>query len=344
MEQKEESKPSEKMKPCPYCRKEIGALAKKCPYCQSDVRNFVNRHPIMTVLLIVVAFIIFVSIVSAVNNSGGNSPTTTTPSVQVAATPPSGPCGNFDDSSATTSISYAELNKDPTLYDGTNAVYTGQVVQIEQNPDGSGIMRLAITKEDYGWNPNNILYITYAGGTNAVDDDIVKVYGQLTGSQTYTSEANYQITIPSMTACEIDDRTQAQAATPTPQVKTPAPQTPAPTQPTAAANPTPTPPVTPKTWHTVTIVTAATTENTPPFNIQGNEWRATWSCQAGSSGDVPPSIFAQATDGDGGDAIATPSSCPSNNVTYLYDGPATDYLQITSFGGDSVTVTIEDYY
>jgi hypothetical protein len=228
-------------------------------------------------------------------------------------------------------------------------VYTGQVAQILQNPDGTGVIRLAITKEDYGWDPNSIIYVTYSGGTNAVNDDVVKIYGQLTGAETYTSEANYQITIPSMVACTIDDETQASAAT-TPSV--PAASAPTQTQPSApvvqpvATQPAPAPqtPATPKTWHTVTTITAATTENTPPFTIQGAEWRATWSCEPGSSGDVPPSVFAQATDGDGGDAVATPSSCPSNNVTYFYDGPATDYLQITSLEGDSVTVTIEDYY
>jgi hypothetical protein len=162
--------------------------------------------------------------------------------------------------------------------------------------------------------------------------------------------ANYNITIPSMTGCVIQEASSsASTAATTPTI----PAIPAPTQPQAqipvqpvATRPTPAPqaPAIPKTWHTVTTVTAATTENTPPFTIQGKEWRVTWSCQPGSSEDVPPSVFAQATDGDGGDMVATPSSCPSNNITYFYDGPVSDYLQITSLGGDSVTMTIEDYY
>jgi len=304
-----------------------------------------NSTGIIIGIIVVAVIVGLIALIGSNASNSGNSPASTGTQAGGAA---ASLCSNFTDSSATSSISYAELIKDPAAYNGTNVVYTGQVVQILQNTDGTGVIRLAVAKEDYGWDPNSIIYVTYSGGTNAVNDDVVKIYGQLTGSETYTSEANFQITIPSMTACTIDDETQAPAAA------TPSAPAPARTQPSApvtqpvATQPAPTPapqaPVTPKTWHTVTTITAATTENTPPFTIQGAEWRATWSCEPGSSGDVPPSVFAQATDGDGGDAVATPSSCPSNNVTYFYDGPTTDYLQITSLEGDSVTVTIEDYY
>jgi hypothetical protein len=44
---------------CPHCQKEIDAKARKCPYCQSDLRNFIFRHPILTIvgLLIVLVFV-----------------------------------------------------------------------------------------------------------------------------------------------------------------------------------------------------------------------------------------------------------------------------------------------
>jgi hypothetical protein len=343
-----ESKSGEPMKPCPHCRKEISALAKKCPYCQSDVRSFANRHPIMIVFLVVVALIILISIIGAASNSGSNNPASTTPipSVQVATAQPSGPCDNFNDSNATSSINYPELNKDPSLYNGTDVVYSGQVVQIQQNPDGTGIIRLAVTKTAYGWDPNNIIYVAYSNGTDAVDNDVVKIYGQLTGSETYTSEANYQITIPSMTACEIDDQAQAATATPQATIATPQAPAPAPTQAQPTANPTPTTPPTPKTWHTVTTITTANTENTPPFNIQGSEWRATWNCQAAIWGqyDSAPDASAMSTSGGFPDQIANPTTCPSGDMTYFYDGPGMYYLSIDVYSAATMTVTVEDYY
>lgn len=44
------------MKKCKSCQKEIDAKAKKCPYCQTDQRNWFLRHPIITILLVLVIF------------------------------------------------------------------------------------------------------------------------------------------------------------------------------------------------------------------------------------------------------------------------------------------------
>ena len=41
-------------KKCPHCQKDIAANAKKCPYCQTDLRSWINRHPIITTLLVIV--------------------------------------------------------------------------------------------------------------------------------------------------------------------------------------------------------------------------------------------------------------------------------------------------
>jgi hypothetical protein len=44
------------MKKCKSCQKEIDTKAKKCPYCQTDQRNWFIRHPILTVLLVLIIF------------------------------------------------------------------------------------------------------------------------------------------------------------------------------------------------------------------------------------------------------------------------------------------------
>ncbi len=37
---------------CPHCQKEIPKGAKKCPECQSDLRSWINRHPIITTIIV----------------------------------------------------------------------------------------------------------------------------------------------------------------------------------------------------------------------------------------------------------------------------------------------------
>jgi Ca2+/Na+ antiporter len=275
---------------------------------QSDKKEPSGKKLAIAVVVGVVVLGVIFGLIALVGSGASNSDNTT-------AAAPSG-CGSPTLEQQAQAVDYKQLEKDPDSFNGTVAKFTGQIVQIEQSGN-QGVIRLAVDQL-FGsvWNPSDIVYISYQGNTDAVEGDVVNVYGPLTGSQTYTSQANFQITVPSMTGCVIEEAsssTSAAATAPT------APATPAPTQPQAqapvqpvVAQPTPAPqaPAIPKTWHTVTTITAATTENTPPFTIQGSEWRATWSCQPGSSEDVPPSVFAEATDGDGGGMVATPSSCP----------------------------------
>lgn len=55
-------------KKCKKCKKEIDAKAKVCSHCKADQRNWFDRHPIITGVIII--FIILM-IIGAVN-SGGN--------------------------------------------------------------------------------------------------------------------------------------------------------------------------------------------------------------------------------------------------------------------------------
>ncbi len=42
------------VKKCEYCQSEIDAQAKKCPKCQADLRSWFSRHPILTLLGVVI--------------------------------------------------------------------------------------------------------------------------------------------------------------------------------------------------------------------------------------------------------------------------------------------------
>ena len=50
-----------KIKKCPACQKEVDPKATKCPYCQSDMRNWIRKHPIGSLLLALIVLPLFVS-------------------------------------------------------------------------------------------------------------------------------------------------------------------------------------------------------------------------------------------------------------------------------------------
>jgi len=56
--------PEEKQtKTCKYCKEEIDKKAKNCPHCGKDVRGWINRHPIISIVLIFIVFAYFVGFI-----------------------------------------------------------------------------------------------------------------------------------------------------------------------------------------------------------------------------------------------------------------------------------------
>ena len=236
-----------KVKFCPHCQKEISAKAKKCPYCQSDLRSFLNRHPILSLVLILLGSSFFLGLAGSRSDSSANSDSTVTP--QTSLSPIQQVCQGYSKPGAQT-ISYKQLEKDPDSFKGKSAIFTGQILEIQESSDGN-YMRLAVDKSSYGWNFNDVVLVQYDAHTDALKDDVVTVGGVMEGSQTYTSQANYQITVPLMYGCSIKEgvakSTSATktSSTNTP-VKTPPVATPDSQTPVVKAPPTP-----PATWHTV---------------------------------------------------------------------------------------------
>lgn len=244
---------------------------------------------------------------------------------------------------------YKQLTKDPSVSQGTVATFTGQIVQIEQSGN-EGIMRLSVTKESYGWSLGDIVYVTYHQATNAVNGDVVSVTGKLTGSQTYTSQANFQITIPSIDVCTVDTKSAAppQTSTTKPKTTAPAPSTSS-NQPSQQTYTTPSgatvnnsgnvvtpPPAPPASWHTVQTFSGQTQKNTAPFTIQGSQWRISWQ----ETGDGYFGANAQSPDGGNYCSIANLVG-PGSDSTYCY-GAGTYYVSVNT--ANLWTITVEDYY
>jgi len=295
--------------------------------------------------IVVILVLILISLNSGSNNNTQQS--NSSPVASTTSTPSNSVCSDPSTIKANAKkISFATLNKDPDSFNGTDAEFTGQIVEIQES-NGQGIIRLAVTKDPVlGWSFSDIIWVNYTGHNNFVKDDVVTVYGVLQGSYTYTSQANFQITLPSMEACSIEKPSVQKVSQTSISTATPANNT---TTSTTVVTPT-TPPATvvPKTWHTVTTYSISTSTQTPPFSMQGSEWRISYTCaiadQTQNGGAFNGGIY-NTSDGFLANFFAQDvTTCPTNNTSYVYaQTPGQYYLNIEPFNV-LVGVTVEDYY
>ena len=293
--------------------------------------------------VIIVIFVIIIISAAGGGQSGGTS-TSDNSSVSQPQSQPS-----ICDSSLQTlkkeaqKISYKQLTKDPNSFMGKTASFTGQILEIQQSGD-TGILRLSVTNLGYGiWDPNDVIYVTYNKATQAVQDDIVTVTGTLTGTETYTSQANYQITIPSMNICSVETQT-AKAASPAVASATPT------SQPTTVSTPTPTPTVVPPppppplaSWHTAYTYNSSANIHTPPFSLQGKQQKIDYTCSVSDGFDWFNGVIdSVSSDQPASDVFASIVTCPTSTSTYEYSLPPGQYY--LDLSGGSYTVTVEDYY
>ena len=95
---------------------------------------------------------------------------------------------------------YEDILRNPDTYNKELAKFTGQVVQVMH--DGNDLrLRVNVTKTAYGY--EDTIYVYY-DKTNILEGDIVTIYGELRGLETYESVSGVQITIPRIYAKFID--------------------------------------------------------------------------------------------------------------------------------------------
>lgn len=98
-----------------------------------------------------------------------------------------------------TEVRYGELKKNPEAFTGEFVKFQGEILQIIEDGSQADI-RLAVTKDSYGYDFNDVVYITYQGSTPYIEEDVITVYGEILGSHTYESTAGHTITLPLLEA------------------------------------------------------------------------------------------------------------------------------------------------
>ncbi len=122
----------------------------------------------------------------------GDPPVTTTPSVS----------SNPDTlreitKSIDPELTYSHLIKNPDRYKGQPWAFSGRVLQITEL---EGKTTALIMLDPYG---QKNVYVTADFITNFVENNQVYVIGYINGSYSYTSQANYNLTVPLITASAI---------------------------------------------------------------------------------------------------------------------------------------------
>lgn len=99
------------------------------------------------------------------------------------------------------SFAYKDIARQPDSFIGKRAQFKGQVVQVQEGYGDSVVMRVDVTKGDYGlW--DDTVYVEYERNApdepRVLEDDIVILYGELNGIKTYTTVLGSSLSIPQM--------------------------------------------------------------------------------------------------------------------------------------------------
>lgn len=98
-------------------------------------------------------------------------------------------------------IPLADLLKNANDYSGKKIKQSGTIFQITENSDGTTDILLN-TPDTTSYSDR--VYVTYNGKVSYVKGDEITVYGEVGGTYSYTSQENYQITLPLIKAVLIE--------------------------------------------------------------------------------------------------------------------------------------------
>lgn len=101
-------------------------------------------------------------------------------------------------------IPYNQLNKDADRYAGERVVYRGQILQIQEDEGLGGFMLLQVTELGYGlW--DDPVWVDYERSIRSAEDDVVTVYGTVTGSKSYETQIGGETYVPQIRARYVEE-------------------------------------------------------------------------------------------------------------------------------------------
>ena len=99
---------------------------------------------------------------------------------------------------------YKDVLRNPDEFKGKQAYWFGKIVQVVSKSQNYSIFRIDVTCEKYeyldGYYCDDTVYVTYLGQDSFIEDDMIKMWGIMNGTETYTTVLGASVTIPKFTA------------------------------------------------------------------------------------------------------------------------------------------------
>jgi hypothetical protein len=101
-------------------------------------------------------------------------------------------------------VSFEELNSNFNKYNGQHLKFTGQIVQINDNNGVTSILLSVTPLNDGSWSTSDFIFVTYKKSTTFKVDDVVNVYGDVSGNYNFISASLGDLRLAKITARYIE--------------------------------------------------------------------------------------------------------------------------------------------
>ena len=176
-----------KMKTCKHCGAEIAKSAKVCPVCGGKNKKPIYKR-VWFWLLVIVILILAVG--------GGASHKLSDEATEMSEKDFKAACDTYD---------YKDIMRDADSYVGKKIKISGRVNQVvTESDDGSTTSEYKVATGEDGYDDDIILYFKRGDTPKLLEDDEVTIYGEISGTESYTSILGEKITVPAITGAYVD--------------------------------------------------------------------------------------------------------------------------------------------
>ena len=179
-------KPTTKL--CKHCKTEIPYDAKVCPNCRKKQKG--GKLKWILIIAVVAGFLMPFF-------WRGKSYKLSEDASNMSEKDYKAACGE---------IEYRELARSAEKYKGNKVKFEGQIQQVAYDSEnGESEYLIHVTKDDLGlWSDSIYVYYANKSDSKFIEDDIVAIYGEASGEESYTSVLGQNITIPAITAAYME--------------------------------------------------------------------------------------------------------------------------------------------